>query len=318
MKRIRTPYGILEGVIGATYDEQGKLTACRVEAYSEMMTSIGPLIPKYREKDIRTKYRETIQFYPSGKLRSIYLDQQIVTKTSLGQIEAELITFYETGSIHRIFPLYGQITGYWSEEEEYQLAPCKEITIGKVQLCNKISCYCFYPSGKIKSLTLWPKEVACFQLAKENCTLRLGITFYEEGKIQSIEPERPIMIQTEIGKIMAYNNDPIGIHGDRNSLVFTKEGQIQSLITTTTSIQIINKKGIRQEIKPELVRSLLDLEKWQIRTIKIEFEPDRVVLTDANGRIRSYEKVLYRFETKPAALEALCCKEACKTCGKCR
>lgn len=317
MKTIKTDYGVLNGVTGVTYEGQEKLKACRLEAHSEMITSVGKLVPKYKEIDTRTKYRDAICFYPSGKLKSIYLEHQMVIETSLGPIETELITFYESGSVHRIFPLYGQISGYWSEEEEYQLAACKAVRVGNVQLDNKISCYCFYPSGKVKSLTLWPKEIASLQVAKENYTLRMGISFYEEGKVQSLEPAKPTIIETEIGKIMAYNNDPIGIHGDRNSLVFTKEEQIQSLITTTTCIRVTNKEGIIQEIKPEFVRSPLDIERWQLRAIKIDFEPDKVILTDAKGIIGSYEKEVYHFETMPIVVETRCCKEACKTCGRC-
>ena len=318
MKTIKTAYGLLKGVIGEAYDNQGNLRSCRLEEHSELITSVGKLIPRYKEIDVRTKYREAICFYPSGKLKSVYLEHQMIIETSLGLIEAELITFYETGSIHRIFPLYGQISGYWSEEEEYQLATCKSVTVGKVQLYNKISCYCFYPSGKVKSLTLWPKEVTSLNLAKDNYRLRIGIAFYEEGEVYSLEPAQPIMIQTEIGEIMAYHNEAMGIHGDRNSLVFNKEEQIQSLITTTTAIRIINKEGTMQEIKPELVRSFIDLDEWQLRAIKVEFEPDKVILTDAKGGIWTYEKEAYHFETRPIALGMLGCKGGCKSCGKCR
>ena len=317
MKTLNTPYGLLKGIIGETYYNNGVLMGCRLTEYSEIITSVGKLIPKYKKIHSRTKYRDTLTFYPNGKLKSIYLEEQMVIEINLGMVEAELITFYETGSIHRIFPLYGQISGYWSEEEEYQLAEYRAVTVGEIQFYNKMSCYCFYPSGQVKSLTLWPKEVARIQIAKENYKLRLGISFDEEGKVQSIEPALPTLIHTEIGEIMAYNNEPIGIHGDKNSLIFNKEGQVRSLISTTTAIQIISQEGIIKEIKPELVRSSLDIEQWQLKGIKIEFESKQVILTDAKGERWLYDKEVYYFETKPIAIEALCCKEGCKTCGKC-
>ena len=44
-------------------------------------------------------------------------------KLPAGDYQAELITFYEDGNVKRVFPLYGQISAYWSVEEEMEQAP---------------------------------------------------------------------------------------------------------------------------------------------------------------------------------------------------
>lgn len=127
MSQIKTRYGIINGVETAEYYEDGKIKSAITSEYSQLETDYGKLIPAYELSDIRKKYRHTVEFYESGSLRSIYLEEQTEVETSLGKIKAELITFYENGNIKRIFPLYGQINGYWTEENEFELA--KEMTI---------------------------------------------------------------------------------------------------------------------------------------------------------------------------------------------
>jgi hypothetical protein len=56
-----------------------------------------------------------------------------------------LITFYEDGSIESLFPLNGQISAFWSEEEEGALARKFDFTFHERITIDT-------PIGKIKGL----------------------------------------------------------------------------------------------------------------------------------------------------------------------
>lgn len=280
MERLETPYGILEGATDLTYYKSGKLRSCKLEVYNQIATTIGIMVPQHGEINTRTKWRETLSFYETGELKSIYLKAPTEVNTTVGRVKAEFITFYKEGTIHRLFPLYGQVSGYWSEDEEYQLAEKVTFKVGNLQVDNKINSYCFYPSGQLKSLSLWKKEILMAQFNKKAIAIRLGVAFYENGHIKSLEPYIPTMVKTLIGDIMAYSNEPIGIHGDTNSLVLDELGKIKSVMTVSTAVQIKNHLGEEKVITPHLVRSQLDLEKWIIAPIRISFTEKQVIIID--------------------------------------
>ena len=282
MEEVKTPYGILEGVTNPIYYKNGSLRSCQFKEPNQITTFIGNLIPQYGEITTRTKFREAISFYETGELKSIYLKVPVSVDTSVGKVKCEFITFYKEGTVHRLFPLYGQMSGYWSEEEEYQLAEKASFKIGDIQVDHKINSYCFYPSGQLKSLSLWNKEVLMVKLHKKQIAVRLGIAFYENGHIKSIETYVPTKVKTPIGEIMAYSNEPIGIHGDTNSLILDEEGNIEGITTVSTSIQIKNPAGEEKIIAPHLVRSKLDIEKWSIAPITIRFLKNQVEIRDEN------------------------------------
>lgn len=315
MERLETHYGRLEGATNLVYYENGSLRSCQLEEHNQIATSIGILIPQYGEVTTRTKFREAVSFYETGELKSIYLKAPISVDTALGKIKSEFITFYKEGTVHRLFPLYGQMSGYWSEEEEYQLAEKATFKIGDIQVENKINSYCFYPSGHLKSLSLWNKEVLMIKLHKKQIAIRLGIAFYENGNIKSLETYVPTMIKTPIGEIMAYSNEPIGIHGDTNSLILDEEGKIKGITTVSTSIRIKSSLGEEKIIAPHLVRSKLDIEKWIIAPITISFLEDQVEIRDENTTYL-FKKSEFKWYTMQIGFEEIGYK--CSNCKGCK
>lgn len=288
-----------------------------MKEYNEVHTSVGVLIPKYESFDARTKYRDALSFYESGKLKSIYLEKQIEIESPIGRVKAEMITFYEDGAIHRIFPLYGQLSGFWSEEEEYALAENSRINLEFIELNCKISCYCFYNSGKIKSLTFWKNEKVNVNLMDNIIEIYLGISFYENGKIKSIEPFKPTEIKTKIGTCFAYDNKPIGIHGDNNSLCFNIDGSVQSFITSVNGI-VIEGKDINKTISPILVPSLIDLDVLEVAAIKVKFENTKVTIIDANQLIHTFNIDDYQFSFfSPQFNTETQCSGNCSNCNMC-
>ena len=47
-------------------------------------TAYGTLVPCYDSSDVRKRYREALDRYPSGALRSIYLQDRTVIETQVG------------------------------------------------------------------------------------------------------------------------------------------------------------------------------------------------------------------------------------------
>ena len=91
---------------------------------------------------------------------------------------------------------------------------------------------CFYKSGDIRSITLFPNEVINVSTKYGDIGVKNGFSLYESGLLKSIEPAVPTIIKTPIGDITAYDVNSIGINADSNSIEFDEEGRIINLISS--------------------------------------------------------------------------------------
>jgi hypothetical protein len=66
------------------------------------------LIPFYGEDSLRRKYKASVTFYGNRALKAVSLDAQQEVLTPIGEMPAELVTFYDTGELKRVFPLDGK------------------------------------------------------------------------------------------------------------------------------------------------------------------------------------------------------------------
>ncbi|MDD3570990.1 MAG: hypothetical protein PHY44_07815, partial [Lachnospiraceae bacterium] len=228
---------------------------------------------------------------------------------------AELVTFYENGAIHRLFPLFGQISGFWSEEEEKKLAKNIIIDTPMVHVENKISCICFYISGGIKSVSLYSGETVTVVNNEVEYKARIGISFYESGQIKSLEPSIHNVVKTPIGVIFAYNNDPMGIHGDDNSLKFNEDGSIKKVVTVASYIEIKDKNGKITEVKAMKKPSMLELDKYVIVPISIEFCEEKIEVTDSDKCKKCYAYADYNISS--AYNEGYQFENTCTDCSAC-
>lgn len=178
-------------------------------------TKYGDLLPCSGASDFRKKHRCAVYHYDSGSLKSVYLEQPQVLKFPSGDYQAELITFYEDGNVRRIFPLYGQISAYWSVEEEMEQAPYYDFTINGQSYRIRPQCLMFYPSGKIRSITLWPGDTIEVDTPVRTVKTGLGVELYESGKIRSVEPEYSTVFYRKLR-----------LHAENSSLAFTEDGQV--------------------------------------------------------------------------------------------
>ena len=189
-------------------------------------TKYGNLLPCSGASDYRKKHRCAVSYYDSVSLRSVYLEEPSVLSFPAGDYQTELITFYEDGNVKRIFPLYGQISAYWSIEEEAENAPYYDFPIAGEELHIRPQCIFFYPSGKIRAITLWPSDEISVKTPVGSIRTKLGVELYENGNIRSIEPVYGTVISTPEGIIKPYRFRMVMMHAENATLKFDEDGRI--------------------------------------------------------------------------------------------
>jgi hypothetical protein len=249
-----------------------------VEEESEIDILGYKLIPSYEFQDVRRKEVASVKLYKNGNIKSILLNESTSITTKVGLFEVEKITFYEKGSINRLFLLDGKLSGYWSEEDEYDLAKPYKFEFQFASFEGKVISLHFYKSEELKSITLWPKERINLNLGDYNIIGRIGVSLYKSGKLKSCEPFRPITINTPIGNIEAYDVNAIGIHADQNSLNFYEDGKIKSLITCRNTITIHTLYEDTIVHSPKKVRIYSNSEVMDTISSTIEFRDNKVII----------------------------------------
>ncbi|EHI99855.1 hypothetical protein CDLVIII_3282 [Clostridium sp. DL-VIII] len=280
MEQIKTKYGVLNDAIVASYYYTGEPEAYKVEEESKLDISGYRLIPLYGFSDERRKEFPPVKVFRSGNIKSISLNESNKINTVLGEFDVEKITFYEEGQINRLFLLDGKLSGYWSEDDEYNLAKPYKFDFKFSSFEAKIISLHFYRTKELKSITLWPKERIKLNIDNYSFIGRIGFSLYKNGEIQSCEPFRPININTPIGEIEAYDINALGIHGDSNSLNFYEDGSIKSLITSTSTITILTKEGDKIFHSPKKIRLYSNSEVMDTITLKLEFKNNKVIIDD--------------------------------------
>lgn len=311
MESFKTRYGCLNGISSIDFYDSKNIKSCTLNEENLLQTSYGNLIPQYECSSERRKYIDSINFYSNGNLKSLYLQQQAQIAAPIGPLPAELVTFYESGNIKRIFPLNGKLTAYWSEDDEYNLAEPLKINTPIGEIYKKIISLYFYEDGNIKSITFWPKDSISFNSPIGNIEARTGISFYDDGSVKSFEPYRPTKTETPIGTILAYNNTAHGLHGDSNSVTFSKKGILESLITTTDKIDLIDEFKVKKTYRPHLKPSIINDAGFDIVPLSIKFDEDSVQFNDEPIK---YEFKKYSFSIHPNFIKL---ETDCSNCSEC-
>lgn len=223
---------VLNGITSCTLYANGNVCECRVNEENVLQTSAGALVPRYSRPGVREKELKSLSFYANGSLRSIYLEAQTEIPTPIGSIPAELVTFYEDGAIDSVFPLNGQIGFAWSEEEEGELAQSYEFPLLFGTITVKLNGMRFYPDGKLKSLIFWPGEVVSLHTPGGDFSGRIGVRLHDDGSLESFEPAVPVILNTPIGPVPAFDVNALAVDADFNSIRFDREGKLVQLKTS--------------------------------------------------------------------------------------
>ncbi|MFT3951523.1 MAG: hypothetical protein QM689_06180 [Oscillospiraceae bacterium] len=279
--KIQTPFGILSGVKTFSRHENGELRDVTLREQNMILTHAGELVPFFDKETPRRKYKPSVQFHENGLVKAVYLEDQQEIQTPIGEFPAELVTFYDTGELHRFFPLDGKITGMWSEEEERALNIPFNFDFGFAKFTAMLIGMTFFKSGDVRSMTLFPGEQIDVVTPSGKIPVRTGFSLYPNGSLESCEPASPAAVQTPIGSISAYDINAIGVNADANSLVFDPAGRVKSLITTSSRIAVLNADGVMKFITPIEVVLPDEENPSEIIPVKISFDydTDTVALT---------------------------------------
>lgn len=299
---VSTLYGELSGVEFRTLYSNGKVDGCLVSKPNLLKTPYGDLVPQYVAEDMGRRAVKPVYFNKDGTLKTIALQSQTKINTSVGEIPAELVSFYKNGKIRRVFPLDGKITGFWTDKNEFELAEELEINTPVGKLKAKFIGVQFYESGALKSLTLWPGQKLTVPTRFGDIRIKTGIAFYEDGRIRSLEPDRAVEVSTPIGKVRAYDPDPVGIHGDLNSLQFDANEEVEALCTTENEVMVTTPDGMMHLFYPTVVDSRCGEQRKVVVPMKILFEKGMVTLI--NGHQKTFELSKCTFEVRKASRKA--------------
>ena len=275
--------GVLAGVESYSCYPDGELLGVKLSEKNMLVTHAGELVPAYTENH-RRKNKYSVEFYQSAKIKKIALDEMQEVKTPLDELPAELVTFYESGELKRVFPLDGKISGMWSEQEEKALAIPLSFELPFTAFSAVIGGIAFYKSGVIRSITLFPCETVPISTSLGEIIAHNGFSLYESGKLESLEPSAPVVIQTPIGALSAFDPNAAGVNADINSLVFDEDGKIIELTTVNNRVAAQSENEPPLLFAPREVVNPLDGESTITEGLKISFDYDTGMVQFTEGK----------------------------------
>lgn len=295
-------YGELEGVTLIEKYDSGELECIKVEKKNKIIIDGISYTPRYTV-DERKKEFSSIKLYKSGIIKSLDLEEKTKVSVAAGVFYVEKVVFYEGGELKRLFPLNGRIDGYWSEEDEYNLAETYSFNFKFAKLKAKVISIQLFKSGNIKSITLWPKEKIKINHNGKVINIRTGFSVYEDGALKTCEPDKPVKISTPIGDIEAYDKNSIGIHGENNSLKFSEDGSVIELTTSSNIIKIINKKGDAMVYSPKEIFLYANSEIKDLITVTLQFTDEEVIINGLyKHKIKENNFIIEQFGEKKLTL----------------
>lgn len=291
----------------------GTLRSCVVTERNELLTPFGILVPLFRDNEMRRKAGKPITFYSNGCIKNLPLQDQTGIPTQLGILPTENLTFYEDGSLRRVFPLDGKLSGYWTEEDERNLAYEMDFKLSFGRVKSRIIGIQFYPNGSIKSITLWPRELVTVKSPLGHMEVRTGLSFYPGGQLKSLEPARPTPVQTPLGMMYAYDCQAIGLNGDANSLCFSEKGTLLSLLTSTDEIDLTGTTKEKLLFRPGYKPNLLNPEVLDPVPLKVEFIDNKILLYQDG--VKEFNLLEHTFIVRHLDLQIGC--SDCSSCTGC-
>jgi len=292
----------------------GELEGVKLSERNVLATQAGELVPAYTETH-RRKNKYSVEFYKIGAIKAVALDEVQEIYTPIGEFPAEMVTFFESGELNRFFPLDGKISGFWSEADEKKLAIPLSFNLPFTSFTAIICGVAFYKNGDIRSITLFPGEVVEIETTYGKIRTRIGFSLYESGKLESLEPAVPVIIQTPIGAIAAFDPNAIGINADSNSLVFDEDGKVTALTTAHNRIAAQTEDGRLQMFIPREVINPLDNETMITEGLRISFDygADAVVFDDGIKLPITGSNFTINAHTEPTS--AMCNPSSCASCS---
>lgn len=316
MKEVMTKYGPLKGATHLQFYPDGSLKRCILSEENTIETPYGIFIPQYLDDDPRRKRVKPVIFHENGTVKNLPLHEQTLVETPIGSYPAELLTWHDNGMIRRLFPLDGNITGFWTEENEYELAAVYEFKFPFGTIKEKIVSLQFYEAGSLRNITFWSQDKIRIPSPIGVAEARIGVELYPDGTLKAFEPRQPIAVDTPIGTIDAYDPRAIGIHSDSLSLRFNHAGGIEAV---TTSMNRVTVKDEREQIhifKPQLRPSMFNLDAVELFPLKIRFDDSQVCFDEPDHQ-KTFNISACNFIVAPALLRSTGTCTSCDNCTAC-
>ena len=260
----------------------------------------GEVVPLYQVDSMGRREQTPVRLYKDGTLRSLPLQERTLVHTPAGIFPAEHLTFYPGGELRRLFPSAGKLSGFWSEEMEYAQAPLCEFKVGSCRCKARPISIQFYPGGAIQSVTLWPEERVVLCTPQGEIEARTGLSLFPDGRLQSLEPAAPVEVQTPIGPMLAYDNDPLGLVADRNSLAWNQLGSIASLKTLGSAVKVFPIDSEPVLFTPTRLSGYCGEAGAAWKPLVLSFAEEHVVF-ESDGNVVSYAQASTFFEIIPFA-----------------
>jgi len=307
--RIQTPYGVFGGVLNVSEYNTGELHGMNFDAPNIILTHAGELTPFFEETE-RRKRKYAVEYYKNGMIKSVSLNEQMEIETPIGQIPAELVTFYDSGELSRVFPLDGAISGFWTLEDERELHIPLTFEFGFTRFTACLDSVAFYKTGDIKSVTLYPGELISVETKYGFIPVSGGFSLYENGALRSCEPASPVSIGTPIGKITANDPQAVVVSADHCSLKFSDSGDAVSLKTAHNTIVAVGTDNHTRWFLPSERPHPTSDETTITEAMSVSFTHDSVVINGERLLISDYE-----FTIAPYAANCGDCA-GCSGCAK--
>lgn len=296
MTEVKTEYGVITDYLNLKMHGSGQPASMLLTGYTEIETPYGILVPQYEVEDLGRKEHKYVLFHSNGTVRKVPLQDEQDIETKYGTIASEMLLFYNNGALKKLFPITGKLSGYWTEENEFALAEDLTLSLPCGTVTAKIISLGFFKSGTIRSLTLWPGEIVSVNTPAGTIETRTGMAFYEEGRIRSLEPALPTFVETPIGTVQAFDNDPDGISGDINSLNFDPDGSVSALCTTTSRVIVTVDADTEKTYEPTETASLCSDSVKVAVPLKIEFMDGKVRFNQSSQD--EYDLAVCTFKTE--------------------
>lgn len=236
-------------------NKNGNIRTVKAGEKVSLSTSVGELVPRYTIDEQSRKKESPVKFYQTGELKSVPLEDVTEIETSFGTIKSELVTFHRSGALCRVFPLDGQTTGFWTEENEFELAETLDIPTPSGTLSVKPIYLQFYETGELESVLFWPKEKVTLDTTVGNVEIRKGICFHKNGTVKGFEPAKAISVESPIGTFKVFDPDPNGLQAENHAVMFTEDGTVGSVITSSNTVTVLKDGAEPRTFSPKLVSS---------------------------------------------------------------
>lgn len=307
----------IQGITSCTTYENGKLKECKVNKPNIIHTNYGDFTPHFSSPDGRKKDMKALSFFENGNLKSIALEERQKIETSIGMLTAEMITFHESGTIDSLFPTNGQIGFGWSLDDEAKITEKYDFHFPFGEFSTRIIGLRFYESGQLSSLILWPGEIVKIDTPIGTIPVRIGFKLYENGLLQSVESAHPIILDTPIGSVTAFDYSALGMDADFNSITFDEKGNLSSVMTNSDFVIKNVRNGQRETVFQHLRLDMLSDNYLKVPT-SIQFETDRVTFNNNENKFMyttNDNKFLILYDGN--YLDGACSPSDCSECVGC-